>query len=642
MDGTVVKAALSGRELARQRRQALAQQGRGALANLRSTVARVRSPQADAAPAAATAGCGCACGGAGGCQRPPAEDGVARMLAAAQAEAAAPASAAALARSGEAPRVAPPTGRALAQARRAAMARDGKGGLARVAQAARLATTMPDRDWREALQKGATGRQLAMQRRMLLALSGRAALAASTHPASSARPSGRVRPSAALRDAAHTESGHTLSGQRVSGTQVERSAKVTGMEAGTCRQVTGTEYIGQEQFEAWCAAKPQPAPPKVVVTHTERGRSVTGSHAGLNSKVTGNETGACRGITGTRYLAAEDVALCEQVAPRAPHKVSVMSSRGDNPVTGTPVARSPKVTGNEAGAQRPISGTQYALSSGGEAGLRAGTASRRACAPVHAAQAEAPSADGAAVALAAQASAAPAERMPAGFALATVSGDSPGAGGGRITGDERGACEPVTGTPYLGPANLSGGCTLSGRWLTRYPELAATEAPPAPRDFSVQPPARQAWERRQRITGSAGADETSQRVTGPGMKAQGLITGTPEFRHGPAATGVPWLGAAASAPALAPAERVTGEGAAPRSVRITGDAWGSERRVTGTEGASAAVRNPTQRGMPRPLGAQARHLRALERDEVPLSPITGSSGNTPRGAVVTVSGGARG
>jgi len=54
------------------------------------------------------------------------------------------------------------------------------------------------------------------------------------------------------------------------------------------------------------------------------------------------------------------------------------------------------------------------------------------------------------------------------------------------------------------------------------------------------------------------------------------------------------------------------------------------------------VRNPTQRGMPRPMGAAARHLKAVEHGDVPMSPITGSSGNTPRGAVVTVSGGARG
>lgn len=633
MDGTVVKATLSGRELARQRRQAMASHGRVGVAQVKAMLER-----ADAA--AKAGGCGCGCGGqvcAATTQAVTAQadsrDGEARVMAGA-----------AVSVDMDRPRAVIPTGRALAQARRAALAQSGKAGLVRVAQAARLATTMPDRDWREALQKGATGRQLAMQRRTLLALTGRAGLAESTQPASARRPSGRVRPNAAVREAAHTERGHTLSGQAVTGTQVEHTAKVTGMEAGACRHVTGTEYIGQEQYEAWCASRPpQPRPPKVELTHTTAGRPVSGVSAGLHPKVTGNETGACQGITGTRYLAAEDVALCERVEPRAPHKVSVMSSRGGNEVTGTPVGRTPKVTGNEAGAQRPISGTQYALSTHGQAGVRAGTASRRAQVTAEAGVAVSTAAEepGASAARVEPASAAQtAARAPAGFALATVSGDSPGAGGGGITGDERGACEPVTGTPYVGPDNLHGGCSLSGRWFTRYPELAQTDAPPAPQDFSVQPPARQAQQRRSITGGAEGDGMSSMRVTGPGMKANGLITGTPEFRHGGVAS-AQWL-AAPGAPAASAAQRVTGEGAAPRAVRITGDAWGSGRRVTGTEGTSATVRNPTQRGLPRPMGAAARHFKAVEHGELPMSPITGSSGNTARGAVVTVSGGARG
>jgi hypothetical protein len=117
MDGTVVKAALSGRELARQRRQALAQQGRGALSSLRSAMVRARSAATngvDLAPAAAPTGCGC--GGVNGCQR-AAEDGVARMLAAAQATPAVQGGSTASAAHEDKPRVVMATGRALAQAR---------------------------------------------------------------------------------------------------------------------------------------------------------------------------------------------------------------------------------------------------------------------------------------------------------------------------------------------------------------------------------------------------------------------------------------------------------------------------------------------------------------------------------------------
>jgi hypothetical protein len=48
------------------------------------------------------------------------------------------------------------------------------------------------------------------------------------------------------------------------------------------------------------------------------------------------------------------------------------------------------------------------------------------------------------------------------------------------------------------------------------------------------------------------------------------------------------------------------------------------------------------RGQPRGAGVNAIAFRGIERPGVPDSVITGSAGNTRRGAVVTVSGGARG
>ncbi|MFZ9081152.1 MAG: hypothetical protein ACO2ZU_00620 [Burkholderiaceae bacterium] len=41
-------------------------------------------------------------------------------------------------------------------------------------------------------------------------------------------------------------------------------------------------------------------------------------------------------------------------------------------------------------------------------------------------------------------------------------------------------------------------------------------------------------------------------------------------------------------------------------------------------------------------GMNASQFKGAERQTAPQSPITGSAGNTGRGAVVTVSGGARG
>lgn len=133
-----------------------------------------------------------------------------------------------------------------------------------------------------------------------------------------------------------------------------------------------------------------------------------------------------------------------------------------------------------------------------------------------------------------------------------------------------------------------------------------------------------------------GTGYNSDRITGPVNKAGGLITGTPEFRH----RDVVSVQAEQEA-AIAAARRLTGEGSQ-AGTRITGDAWHAKSRVTGTEGASSLARNMSQRGQPRGAGMNAQVFREIERPEVPESRITGSAGNSGRGAIVTLSGGARG
>jgi hypothetical protein len=84
---------------------------------------------------------------------------------------------------------------------------------------------------------------------------------------------------------------------------------------------------------------------------------------------------------------------------------------------------------------------------------------------------------------------------------------------------------------------------------------------------------------------------------------------------------------------------VTGEGIS-AGLHITGDDWDRGKRVTGTEGVSARRRNPTRTG---PMPAMAR-VQPKRNEEVtkPVSRVTGSSGNTEHGSLITVSGGARG
>jgi len=138
--------------------------------------------------------------------------------------------------------------------------------------------------------------------------------------------------------------------------------------------------------------------------------------------------------------------------------------------------------------------------------------------------------------------------------------------------------------------------------------------------------------------------EQGNRITGPFDLAGDKVTGTEQFRfdrrgaqlsRGPIEAPSPEV----EAESQRPVSRVTGEGIS-AGLRITGDDWDRGERVTGTEGASARRRNPTRTG---PMSAMA--MRQVKRnDDVPepVSRVTGSSGNTTAGSLITVSGGARG
>ncbi len=439
----------------------------------------------------------------------------------------------------------------------------------------------------------------------------------------------------------------TSRGHRVTGTEVGRSARVTGDEYGTCKRVTGTEYLASEQVGEFCGTAPEPrpekvnvgmtekrqrvtgtdlnrkahvtggehgaaraitgtayadaaasrngegnAPKKVETSHTSAGAMVSGTRVGRSSSLTGAEQGTCKRVTGTDYIASEEfVSFCRDTSYhyQSPAKVGVSQTfRGQN-VSGTQVGRSMRVTGDEYGACKPVTGSSYI----GAEQYAEFCASRVAAEAINRARQG---------------------RSPA------LTGIQPGPDT-KMTGNERGECQPVSGTPYLGEDQAAAACGIAP---------ADAEHPSA---FSIATPARMARNSEtRRITGSAYGD--SGRITGPMARAVGLISGTPEFRYREAVASL-----AAPAPAPVAPERITGEG---RERRITGDAWDRGDRVTGTEGRSAQRRNPTLRGDARGNGVSARDNREIERPAPSTSRITGSSGNASTGAAVTVSGGARG
>lgn len=465
---------------------------------------------------------------------------------------------------------------------------------------------------------------------------------------------------------------HTGSGKTVTGTLVGRSERLTGDEAGSCRAITGTEYLSAEQFRDLCHTNAPAVPRKVSVMSTRGAQAISGAAVDRSSKVTGNEVGSCRAITGSQYYTTADFAgLCDSSGP---NKVSTMHTLAGRVITGSEVAPSPKLTGDESYGCKSVTGTDYIGTqqlaavcppgqpstvqpvnkiifdstlrgqpvSGSYPGRAANVTGNEAgaCAPISGAQyagmsqiqefCPAPSFDAQAARV----------RDSAVIPASVVTGDRPGAGGSRMTGDERGACEPISGTPYLGLDNMSDQCATSGRFVPRGRTFDVAPRPPAPKDFSIVPPSRQRQAqspvREYQADNLTGNALSSSRITGTINKADGLITGTPEFRHGDTSRRQ-----VQQDEVVAAAQRLSGEGSQ-QGTRISGDAWNASTRVTGTEGSSSLVRNPSMRGQPRGTGVNAVKFRELERPEVPESVITGSSGNTGRGATITVSGGARG
>jgi hypothetical protein len=457
---------------------------------------------------------------------------------------------------------------------------------------------------------------------------------------------------------------HTAQGKPVTGTAVGHTVKITGDETGACRGITGTEYLAAEQFQDLCSTTPPTTPRKVSVMSTRGNQPVSGTEVGRSAKVTGDETGSCRQITGSQYYKSGDFGdLCNVTGPR---KVGAMQTLAGRTVTGTEVTPSPKMSGDEAGGCIPVTGSDYV-----GAQQQAACAGSTQVAPVAKVAVDqtwrgqpvtgayvgrSPRVTGAESGGCAPISGTPyigrgqydsfcespallaqeaRIRSKAMIPSTTVTGDRPGAGGSVMTGDERGACEPISGTPYVGADNVATQCPTSGRFVSRAQAWVEPARPPAPMDFSISTPARTAS--RQRLSEVTGAAYSSDRITGPVNKANGLITGTPEFRHRDAMT----LGAGQEE-VIAAARRLTGEGSQDGRA-ITGDTWNLKGRVTGTEGASSLSRNPSARGNPRGMGMSAQHFReAVEHPAPAESRITGSSGTTNKGALVTLSGGARG
>jgi hypothetical protein len=201
-------------------------------------------------------------------------------------------------------------------------------------------------------------------------------------------------------------------------------------------------------------------------------------------------------------------------------------------------------------------------------------------------------------------------------AAVAVTGDTP-LNVQHVTGAGRGAGLSISGTPYFGEAKAEPAPDSS---------LNAIAA-----RFSIRSPQRTA---QLQAADAAAANPAAERITGSFAVGHDKVTGNLEFRFQPRS--------AAQQDARAAHTRVSGEGSI-KGRRITNCSWGDHPAVTGTEGPTAAERNPSERdGKPHTF-AGATRFKTLAKQEEGKQLVTGLFGwSSKTGAKVTLTGGAQG
>ncbi|MDH3899990.1 MAG: CsoS2 family carboxysome shell protein, partial [Gammaproteobacteria bacterium] len=320
-------------------------------------------------------------------------------------------------------------------------------------------------------------------------------------------------PSARPRKVAVTQTSH---GNPVSGNRIGRGTNVTGNEPGTCKRVTGDEYISAEQSQAYCGEFLTKGPSKVTQDETRKGKVMTGSNVGRSAKVTGDEPGMTRALTGTQYTQPVEIGA-------APRKVGVSATLRGGSVTGTMVGRREQMTGDEAGSCRNITGDDYIGQEqysgfcntapqpqdrkvGVSATLKGkavtGTMTGRTASVTGDEPGSCKAVTGTPYAGSEQyegfcstddATVAASRTRPLRSTPGpAMTGQQPGVGG-KMTGDRKGACEPVSGTPYVGADQFADACPATP---------ADTASPDFPQSMGTAP-----WQQFSVTSPSGGAQQ---------------------------------------------------------------------------------------------------------------------------------------
>ncbi len=438
----------------------------------------------------------------------------------------------------------------------------------------------------------------------------------------------------------------TVGGRIVSGTLVRSKVQVTGDERGASITITGEAEQGADDDVtprsadgAYAASQfsrqVDPHGQSVFGTNlgksvrsfgsrertrsapiesTQNGLAITGSAVGRGGRVTGDEDGVCRHVTGNQYLTpAGSQAECggsgggtapaTQLGafrrdPVTGAKVSVAQTWGQQRLTGSNVEHDPRVTGDAAGSCATITGTSY----------QGPSTVHGWCDPDAAAAAE--------------------DRQTRRPALSLVTGDVP-TPSDNVSGIGRGAAREVTGSPYFrapAPASARGSenpiAGLDSRFSVSSPQRTAHLRARAAQE-TLAP---------QGQSGNQSSPKGSP-ITGSFAIGDDRVTGNSEFHFRSRSAG--------DASAAAARLKLTGEGRT-QGTPVSGASWSEQSNVTGTEGTTAANRNPSERAGKPLTFSGARRFKTLAKHEESKQLVTGLLGWSGKTAAkVTLTGGAQ-
>jgi hypothetical protein len=216
-------------------------------------------------------------------------------------------------------------------------------------------------------------------------------------------------------------------------------------------------------------------------------------------------------------------------------------------------------------------------------------------------------------------------------ALSAITGDVP-QHTDIVTGTGRGAAREVTGSAYYAAA-------AQAQAAGSRDALSGLDA-----RFSVSSPQRSAQLRARAAQQAQSAEEVGPAAAVSGLNSSPSITGSFAIRCD-RVTGNAEFHFKSRSPAdpsaAAARLRLTGEGRV-EGTRVTGWSWSEQSNVTGTEGATAAERNPSERsGKPQAFSG-ARRFKTLAKHEDTKQLVTGLLGWSGKTAAkVTLSGGAQ-